>query len=431
MNVRPAIAILPFAIACSCASFSNDLFLNRRVDAERKAEAVADQGAAAYEAELEGAGDYAKVPEIRRYFEVALSYDPANEKAAEYLDKIDDYSKSFVQRKLAVADRLLAKSPREEADDYAILSALQSARQVDSSNERVNKLLKEQGPTKDRLAASYLGRSLAAADRASPPKGQKGAPPPKAPSAAESEAAFAEAYVYAYKAVAIDPGNAKAAKAKSSALSELSKSFDARAAQVSGLISKSKFEEAKASLARLSAFDASVVGAFSPRCRELGYKLYLAWAKDLEGRKDLSGARDKADAALAQQRGDEALALRKRVVAALSSLEGEAAFDATLAEVDGLLAKGALAQAQRRLVALDRAAKDPARKSQVADRRAKLRAGLKPLYDKAVDAYRAESFKQAIESLKVVVAVDPDYEQASDYLEKAKQKQGLIDQFSK
>jgi len=62
---------------------------------------------------------------------------------------------------------------------------------------------------------------------------------------------------------------------------------------------------------------------------------------------------------------------------------------------------------------------------------AKLRAGLKPLYDRAVEAYRAESFKQAIEGLKVVVAVDPDYEQAADYLEKARQKQSLVDQFSK
>jgi len=431
MNIRPIAILLPLAFVCSCASLSNDRFLNSKVDAERKAEAVVDQGAAAYEAELEGAGDYAKVPEIRRYFEVALSYDPANEKAADYLDRIDDYSKAFVQKKLAIANRLLAKNPREEADDYAILVALQSARKVDSSNERVNKLLREQGPTRDRLAASYIGRSEAAAERATSPQAGKGVPQPKAPRPAESEAAYAEAYVYAYKAVAIDPANLKASRAKSSALSGLAKSFDARAAQVSGLISKSKFEEAQASLAKLTAFNGQVVGAFSTRCRELGYKLYLAWAKEREAKKDLIGARDKADAALARQRGDEALALRKRVVAALSTLQDEAAFDAMLAEVDDLLAKGALVTAQRHLVALDKAAKEPARKAQVADRSAKLRAGLKPLYDRAVEAYRAESFKQAIEGLKVVVAVDPDYEQAADYLEKARQKQSLVDQFSK
>ena len=68
-------------------------------------------------------------------------------------------------------------------------------------------------------------------------------------------------------------------------------------------------------------------------------------------------------------RAEPELALRKRVVAALSSLEDESAFDATLAELDDLLAKGALAPAQRRLAALDKAAKDSTRKALVADRR--------------------------------------------------------------
>lgn len=431
MTARDFIILLPLALASSCASFSGDAFLIRNVDASIKAEAVAAQGVAAYEEQLEAAGDYTKVEEIRRYFEVALDYDPANAKAEEYLAKVDGYSKKFVGSRLAAAQKILAKSPREEADNYAILVALQSARAADSSNDKVNKLLREQRATKDKLSAQYLERSLAAAARADPPEAPEGGPPAKAPSAAAREAAFAESYAYASKAVAVDPDNAKAAKAKAAAQGELGKGFESRAAEIKAKIAKSRFEEAKASFAKLSAYDASIGGAFAKDRRELGYQLYLAWAKSLESKKDLTGAREKADAALAQKRGEEALALRRRVVAVMTSVAGAADFDAAVADLDKLIAKGDLGQAQRRLNALDRVAKDASRKAKLAGRHEKLKAGLGAVYDRGVNAYREENFKLAIEQLNVVIAIDPSYEQASDYLEKAKEKQKLVDQFSK
>jgi hypothetical protein len=45
-----------------------------------------------------------------------------------------------------------------------------------------------------------------------------------------------------------------------------------------------------------------------------------------------------------------------------------------------------------------------------------------------VQAYRDEDFKTAIELLQTVVGVQVDYEQASDYLDKAKSKQKVLDQ---
>ncbi len=430
---RPAPSILAAALAAllasSCASLSKDFFLNKQVDAAYKAEAVASQGVAAYEAELEAAGDYTKVAEVRRYFEVALEYDPDNAKAGEYLDKVDGYAKRFVGAKLAQAERLLAKSPREEAEDYALIVALQSARAADSSNERVNKLLKEQKGVKDKLSAQYLERSLAAAARANPPEPAKGAPPAKAPSPAERESALSESYLQAQKALAVDPGNSKAAKARAEALGELEEGFASRAAPVKQQIAASKYDGAKASYAKLAAFDSGLGGAFAEPRRELGYQLYLSWAKSLEAKKDLTSAREKADAALALKRGDEALALRKRVVAAMSSIESDAAFEAALAELDRLIAKGDLGGAQRRAASLDRAAKDAARKAKLAERHAKLRAGIKAYYDRGVEAYRAENFRLAIEQLNVVVAIDSSYEQAAEYLEKAREKQKLVEQF--
>jgi hypothetical protein len=66
---------------------------------------------------------------------------------------------------------------------------------------------------------------------------------------------------------------------------------------------------------------------------------------------------------------------------------------------------------------------------QLDDRNEKIIESLKDLYDKGVDAYRSEDFKTAIDLLQTVVAIQVDYEQASDYLDKARSKQKLLDQY--
>ena len=45
-----------------------------------------------------------------------------------------------------------------------------------------------------------------------------------------------------------------------------------------------------------------------------------------------------------------------------------------------------------------------------------------------MQAYRDEDFKTAIELLQTVVGVQVDYEQAGDYLDKARSKQKVLDQ---
>jgi hypothetical protein len=46
-----------------------------------------------------------------------------------------------------------------------------------------------------------------------------------------------------------------------------------------------------------------------------------------------------------------------------------------------------------------------------------------------VQAYRDEDFKAAIDLLQTVVGIQVDYEQAGDYLDKARSKQKLLEQF--
>jgi len=46
-----------------------------------------------------------------------------------------------------------------------------------------------------------------------------------------------------------------------------------------------------------------------------------------------------------------------------------------------------------------------------------------------VGYYRAEDFQKAVELLETVLAIDVEYEQAAEYLDKARTKQKLLEQF--
>lgn len=423
-------ALLPLALFLSCTTLSNDLFVSLHVDSELKAEAVAAQGVEAYGIYLEGSGDYTKVDEVRKYFEVALSYDPSNATANDYLAKVDAYSKKFVDAQLATAERLVTKSKRSEAEDYTMLVSLQKAKAVDPANERIVKLFREQKELRDRLVTLYLDRSAEAAAQAAPPRAKNGEPQPPEPTPAAREEALSAAYRNAFKADAVDPGNLKALKAKSDARKELAKLLRPRFDEVAQYIDAASFERAEASLVKLAATNKALEGAFSDEYRDLSYRLYYSWAKSLEEKKSLSAALDRVEDALAVSRTDEAVELKKRVSTSLTSAKGDADFAAALVEVDRLIASADIAQAQRRLSLVARSANTQARAKQVEQRRSKLRSSLDPYYRKGVAAYQSEDFKLAIQQLQVVVSVDPGYELAADYLQKAKEKQKLVDQFS-
>jgi hypothetical protein len=70
---------------------------------------------------------------------------------------------------------------------------------------------------------------------------------------------------------------------------------------------------------------------------------------------------------------------------------------------------------------------DQGRTRQLEQRKARVRTLLPDLYKQGVDAYKEESFQKAVQTMGVVVDVDPDYEQAASYLEKARSKQRLLE----
>ena len=127
-------------------------------------------------------------------------------------------------------------------------------------------------------------------------------------------------------------------------------------------------------------------------------------------------------------RTDQATSLKRKLTDLRAKADSGASFDATLQDIDKLIGSGDLVAAHRKIDALWKVTSDQSKQQMLDDRNQKIVASLKDLYDRGVQAYRDEDFKTAIDVLQTVVGVQVDYEQAGDYLDKARAKQKLVDQ---
>jgi hypothetical protein len=421
MNMKllgPTTAALILAIGC--ASVGDNGFLIKNLDDANKSIALTNQGIAAYSTYLVQHADYAKAAYVKEYFTVALRYDPDNPRAKQYLDKIDNFKNGLVRDKLKTANALIAKPKRKEDEDFALIVALQTAAAIDPTNDSATKLLRENASIQSGLVGTYLQRSRDAQAKAADP----------AASDSSREAFNVSAYDNAAKAVAIAPPNLQARQQKAALQGELGKAFDKHAAASAAFVKKGKYEDAKSELSRMRVLNVKLGGGRGTDLQSSTYAVYFQWARALDAKGLLLDADDKLDLAIAAKRGDEALALKKKISMKTASTNQEAAFDAALPEIDKLIASGDFLAANRRIEAAAKLTKVKAKLDELESKRAKMEDALGDIYQSGVGAYRSENFKTAIDQLSIVVGIDAEYEQASDYLAKAREKQKLLDQYS-
>ncbi len=405
-------------LVMSCASI-NDKFLLKNLDDTNKAIALTNQGIAAYTSYLVERNAYDKTDMVRQYFLIALRYDPTNPEARQYLDKVNNFKTVLAADKLQVAERLLAKPTRQDDENFTLIVALQTAAAVDPANKSTAKLLRDTTPLQASMVERYLKSSKDSQNKAEKP----GIADPA------RETFYVDAFDAAVKASTLAPANAQATKQKVAIQAELEKAFSRHIQSVSKFVGQSKFEDAMAELGRVSALDSRLGHVHGAETTAATYSLYFQWAKVLAAKGSNQDANDKLDIAISLKKSDEAIALKQRLGKVATANKG-ASFDAALPDIDKFIAKGDLLGANKRIIAAAHLTTDKSKLSQLDPRRAKIVAALGDIYEKGVADYRAENFKSAIELLSVVVGINAGYQQASDYLDKAKEKQKLLDQFS-
>jgi hypothetical protein len=415
---RPLLLAAAVLIALSGCISQDNLFLVQKLDDEAKAKALTEQGIEAYNLLLVRRGDYGKAAEVRDYFTVALRWDPENDLAAQYLDMVDNFKAAKTREKLKEAARLYSKQKRKEEEDFSLQVDLRTASRLDPQNKDVVKMSRDTASIRVGLVETYLSRSKSAVAKI-----DKGAP------AVTREAAYVEAFQNASRAAAVDPDNGEA-RARTDALrGELARIFAVHADSARTLTGSGKYEQARAEVTVMVDLNRKLDGKFDAEVRSASYTLNYRWASALFAQKDYPRAAARVDAALGTSRTPEASALKRKVSEARGEKDREVSFEAGLQDIDRLIAKQDPVGAKRRIDALARLTTEQEKLDTLDNRRDAVHGLLKDIYDKGVAAYRDEKFKDAIGFLQAVVQVDVDYEQASDYLEKAKAKQKLLDQF--
>jgi len=140
-------------------------------------------------------------------------------------------------------------------------------------------------------------------------------------------------------------------------------------------------------------------------------------------------AEARINAALQLSRTDEAFALKSKIAALAAQEEQQASFETSLQQIDSLIQQGDLAAASGRIEALAKRVEDPSKLDQLDTQREKVRSYLPQMYAAAVNDYRNEDFKGAIDLLQTIVSIDVSYEQAADYLDKASAKEKLVQEY--
>ncbi len=411
------LACVAAGIFFGCTS-TNDSFLLQKLDDQSKSRALTEAGVEQYEIHVVRQAEYDRIAEVRSYFVVALQYDPANARAQQYLALVDDARNMQLKKNLTAATRALQKQKRTDDENFAIFVSLQTVVKIDPDNARARKMLADTASLRSALVTSYLARATAAIDAA------RGAT-----SDSVKEKQYAEAFRLAGRALAIEPGNAGAQNRRDTARADLARLVTDSVGAAQTLIASGSFPEARAQLGVLSELSRRAGGIFDAEVSRVAYALNYAWAVSLYNRKDYTTADVKIEAALTAKKTDEARALRRKIADRKAQAAVLVSFDASIQEIDNLIAAGELVAAHRKVNSLASITKDPASMRQLDSRNDRIISTLGDLYDKGVRAYREEDFRTAIDVLQQVVAIQVDYEQASDYLDRALSKQTLLDQY--
>ena len=413
------VASVVTALLLGCQTISKDaMFLVQNLDDQAKSQALTDAGKDLFDLHLVRRQDFDQIPRIKEFFVVALRFDPSNAQAQQYLTLIDDYKSQKLQSNLNTATKVLAKAKRTDDDTYALAVSLQTAARLDPSNANVQKMLSDTAADRAKLVDSYVAKaraSLASVTDSSPDTAR--------------EKAYGDAFQSASRAVTVDPQNKAAQELLGTVKTDSAKIVATRVAGIQKSIGAGAWTNARTQVSALNDFNRKMGNDFDQDVKNASYSLNYSWAKALFDKKDYANSEIRVDAALAVNRTDEASALKKKILDLRAKASAGANWDASLSQIDQLIGSGELLAAHQKLNQLAKSTTDKSKLQVLDDRDAKIRSNLKDLYDRGVQAYRDEDFKTAIDLLQTVVGIQVDYEQAGDYLDKARSKQKLLEQF--
>lgn len=404
--------------ACATKPAPEEEFWTTKFDDKAKAKTLIEAGTASFNSLVSGKVDVDPVNVIEEYFQVALKFDPGNDTALQMLATIDTYRTKKLREALTEAKRLLQKTNRKDEETLALLVAVNRALVLDPKSEEVTKLKADTDTARKDLVISKTAAAKAAIDKAG-----------KASTDATRDELLVGAWTTIKQVLQVASGDPEANRVKDSLEKQIGSMVSNRLVGVDKLIEQAKFSAARTQIESADELNVKLGGASNSLIAMNRFNLYAKWARYLYEHKDYPAAETRANQALAIKRDKELSAMVQLIADNRSKEQAGAQFATTLADIDKLIGSGSLLDAQVKLNSLDNTISDDSRQAQLDTRRSKIAKAVPDLYNQGVQAYRNEKFDQAINLLNIVVTINPDYEQAKDFLDKARQKKKALEQF--
>lgn len=406
------VSILGILVMVSaCTSLRANIFLIKTTTPQEKAAMLFDEGLARYNTDLLKSNNLKKIPEIRKYFSDALALDPEHPQAQKYISELDSYKQKIYASNLDKAKKLAVVEKRSETQDYELVYAVKQASNLQSGDVELGKLKKTTKDLEPTVIQARLDK-IALLE-------------PKI--IAESDAkTLAKLMADANRALAeiqnLDPGNKAAAQSRANINAHVANLAKKDIALAQEKLTAKKYADAETAILRAEKNQAAITSEKNPQIQTIKYQTYYAWGSTLLSSKKYQLANEKVTKALSVNRTSEALALKTKINNSASVRDYDSEIDDILDSVNTLLAQGDPVAAQNAIQENIPKLKNQENKNKLSAKTTDVNAQIKQLYQDGITLYNEEDYESAIQKFRVVVKVNPDYEQAQAYLDRSNTK---------
>jgi hypothetical protein len=411
---RGIIAFAAAAVALSvsaCATFTADMFLIRECSPEEKSGLLVQKGIALYNEKLMEENDLQAVPSIRAIFVNALGADPLNKTAESYIAKIDSFKTERLKTYLAKAQKLKDKKNRTDRENYELCLTVQRAAALDSMNRDAVILKLETNDIRKQVIQKRVAALAEMEKKLLAEKNQSNVEK-IIPQAAKT---ISEVFV-------IDPINKDAERTRKTVEEYVTSRARADITLSEKLLAKKDFPGAKAAIERAERTLKGFEAVPGPEVKALKYKISYRWALELYSQKKYESADMRVSEAIKINRTPEAADLKSRIAKSRTTKDYDSDADDIIADIDARLAARDLEGAWGIVENAESKMAQQANKDRISAKKAAIIERIKGIYDDAVAAYNEENYEDARDGLRVVVRINPGYQQAQAYLDKSNGK---------
>jgi len=406
-----------FFILAGCSTTS-DSFLIENLTDEDKSKALTQKGIEQFNQEIEAKENYLSLPRVKAYFENAISFDPLNKVAKDYLARLTGYADEVAKEKIAAATKYLQKQRRTETENYNLCYVVQKAYEVAPQNKQVIELRK----SIETILAGFVKKYI---DTASSILKQVNDKDPTD----KKEKMFLDIFDNYTRVLKIKPDDQVAQAGIADVKTEISSVVESRSSAAKVAILKRLFVKAETEVKALSILNLRIGNVYDGIVKNISYDLYLAWAEqDVKSRNyDLAAVR--IDRALSSKRTREALDLKAKIDSGRNQLIIASSFDKWISEIDKNIGNKDYLAAYWKIKDLVTKVTSPSYIDIVKIRENRVKAALPDMYESAVGLYNEEKFAQAVVFFEVLADADKNDAEVREYLDRARAKQKVLDSF--